>query len=166
MRYKLDLAELENIFGCMNHKVKFIVLFCNIRTYWYVPVGVCPDVVTVGKPMGNGHPVSAVITSCDIAKKYLETIGSAHIAEVQNCTTIGQGTTLNDIFCMQYWGDPVSLAAVDAVLSVIEDEKLQENAKLVGDYILQQLKGLMEKHLCIGDVRYVTSNRCHRLVLG
>ena len=47
----------------------------------------------------------------------------------------------------------MSLAVAEAVLSTIEEEKLQENAKEVGGYIRQHLEALMDKHLCIGEVR-------------
>ena len=45
-------------------------------------LGVCPDLVTVGKPMGNGHPISAVVTSTAIATRYLSTVGTKYAAEV------------------------------------------------------------------------------------
>lgn len=48
----------------------------------------------------------------------------------------------------------MSLAVADAVLTVIEEEKLQENARELGDYVMGQLRLLMDKHQCIGDVRY------------
>ena len=54
---------------------------------------------------------------------------------------------------MQYNSDPVSLAVADAVLTVIEEE-LQANAKEVGDYLMERLRVLVDKHNCLGDVRY------------
>ncbi len=56
---------------------------------------------------------------------------------------------------MQYGGNPVSMAIADAVLSVIEEEELQAHAEEVGSDLLQGLEGLMENHVCIGDVRGV-----------
>ena len=53
----------------------------------------------------------------------------------------------------QFCSDPVSLAIAEAVLTTIEEEGLQENAKKLGTYIMDGLKRLMEKHPCIGDVR-------------
>ena len=53
----------------------------------------------------------------------------------------------------QFCSDPVSLAIAEAVLTTIEEERLQENAKKLGTYIMDRLKRLMEKHPCIGDVR-------------
>ena len=55
---------------------------------------------------------------------------------------------------MQYCSDPVSLAVADVVLTVIEEE-LQANAKNVGDYLMERLKVLVDKHGCLGDVRQV-----------
>ena len=56
---------------------------------------------------------------------------------------------------LQFCSDPVSLAIAEAVLTTIEEEGLQENAKRLGTYIMDGLKRLMEKHPCIGDVRWV-----------
>lgn len=55
---------------------------------------------------------------------------------------------------LQYISDPVSMAVADAVLSVIEEE-LQENAKKVGNYLMDRLRAMMDKHDCLGDVRCV-----------
>jgi 4-aminobutyrate aminotransferase-like enzyme/Ser/Thr protein kinase RdoA (MazF antagonist) len=93
--------------------------------------GVVPDIVTLGKPIGNGHPLGAVITSPEIARSF------ANGMEYFN--TFG--------------GNPVSCAAGLAVLDVIRDEDLQENARVVGDYLLEGLRGLQQTHPLIGDVR-------------
>ncbi len=90
-----------------------------------------PDIVTMGKPMGNGHPVAAVATSLDIMGAFRNAFG----------------------YFNTFGGNPVSCAAANAVLDVIETEKLQLNAKLTGDYIKAGLKDLAEKHDIIGDVR-------------
>ena len=90
-----------------------------------------PDIVTVGKPMANGHPVGAVITSTDIMNsfrnsfKYFNTFG----------------------------GNPVSCAAAMEVLKIIERESLMVNALEVGKYALNELKKLSLRHEIIGDVR-------------
>lgn len=94
--------------------------------------GVSPDIVTVGKPMGNGHPVSAVVTTKEIAKLALQ-------KGVKYFNTFG--------------GNPVSMAIADAVLSAIKEEKLQEKAQQLGEQLMAGLKALMDKHPCIGDVR-------------
>ena len=90
-----------------------------------------PDIVTLGKPMGNGHPLAAVITTPAIADVF------ANGMEYFN--TFG--------------GNPVSCAIGMAVLDVIEGENLQQNALKSGNRLLQGLKGLMAKHMLIGDVR-------------
>lgn len=100
--------------------------------FWgYEKAGITPDIVTLGKPMGNGHPVAAVATS-------LEHLNAFHKA-FNYFNTFG--------------GNPVSCAVASAVLDVIEQEKLQENAQEVGLYIRQGLQRLADKHALIGDVR-------------
>ena len=92
---------------------------------------VVPDIVTLGKPMGNGHPVAAVITRADIADHF------------------GARTT----FFSTFGGNPVACAAALAVLDVIEDEGLIANAATVGDWLRAELRGLATRHAAIGDVR-------------
>jgi 4-aminobutyrate aminotransferase-like enzyme len=100
--------------------------------FWgYEKAGITPDIVSLGKPMGNGHPVAAVATS-------LEHLNAFHKA-FNYFNTFG--------------GNPVSCAVASAVLDVIEQEKLQENAQDVGLYIRQGLQRLADKHALIGDVR-------------
>ena len=93
--------------------------------------GVVPDIVTLGKPIGNGHPLAAVITTPEIAASF------ANGMEYFN--TFG--------------GNPVSCAVGLAVLDVIRDEELQQNALEVGDYLKQRLRELQKRHSLIGDVR-------------
>src|ERR1051326_4154487 len=92
---------------------------------------VVPDIVTLGKPIGNGHPLGAVITTREIAASF------ANGMEYFN--TFG--------------GNPVSCAVGLAVLEVIRNEELQQNAREVGDYLKQGLLDLQNKHALIGDVR-------------
>lgn len=92
---------------------------------------VVPDIVTMGKPIGNGHPLGAVVTTPEIAASF------ANGMEYFN--TFG--------------GNPVSCAAGLAVLEVIESEDLQGNALLVGTRLKSGLVQLMARHLLIGDVR-------------
>lgn len=92
---------------------------------------VVPDFVTLGKPMGNGHPVAAVVTRSEIAEKFAS--GS-------------------DIFST-FGGNPVASRAGLAVLDVIQEEGLQQQARTVGDYLHGELKALMRRHSSIGDVR-------------
>ncbi len=93
--------------------------------------GVVPDIVTMGKPIGNGHPLAAVVTSSKIADSF------ANGMEYFN--TFG--------------GNPVSSAIGLAVLEFIEEQNLQENALEVGNYFLAKLNLLKSKHKIIGDVR-------------
>jgi 4-aminobutyrate aminotransferase-like enzyme/Ser/Thr protein kinase RdoA (MazF antagonist) len=93
--------------------------------------GVVPDIVTVGKPSGNGHPLAAVVTTPEIAKNF------ANGMEYFN--TFG--------------GNAVSCAVGLAVLDVIESEGLQANALDVGNYLMGRLRELMDTHPLIGDVR-------------
>lgn len=92
---------------------------------------VVPDIVTLGKPIGNGHPLGAVITNQEIAQ--------AFVTGMEYFNTYG--------------GNPVSCAAGLAVLEAIEEEDLQENARRVGAYLKSELKELQKKHRLIGDVR-------------
>jgi 4-aminobutyrate aminotransferase-like enzyme/Ser/Thr protein kinase RdoA (MazF antagonist) len=93
--------------------------------------GVVPDIVTMGKPIGNGHPLAAVLTTPEIAASF------ANGMEYFN--TFG--------------GNPVSCAIGMAVLDVIESENLQAHARDVGGYLGDGLRALMKKHPVIGDVR-------------
>lgn len=90
-----------------------------------------PDIVTMGKPMGNGHPIAGVITRRDLVEDFSK---KAH-------------------YFNTFGGNPVSCAAGLAVLDVIARENLQQNALDVGQYIINGLWQLAEEHDCIGDVR-------------
>lgn len=90
-----------------------------------------PDIVTMGKPMGNGHPLAAVIARRELIEKFTST-----------------GHYFNT-----FGGNPVSCAAGLAVLDVIEKENLQQNALEVGRHIVDGLWKLANKHECAGDVR-------------
>ena len=92
---------------------------------------VVPDIVTMGKSMGNGHPLSAVVTTKMIADKF------------------NNGME----YFNSFGGNPVSCAVGQAVLDVIKDESLQDHALKVGDYLLEQLQQLKQHHDIIGDVR-------------
>lgn len=90
-----------------------------------------PDIVTMGKPMGNGHPLSAVVARRELADAFA-----------------GHGHYFNT-----FGGNPVSCAAGLAVLDVIEEEGLQQNALDVGQHLIDSLWRLAGRHACIGDVR-------------
>ena len=90
-----------------------------------------PDIVTMGKPMGNGHPLAATVTRRELIERFS--------ADAHNFNTFG--------------GNPVSCAAGLAVLDVIENEGLQASALSVGRYLTEGLSRLAEMHECIGDIR-------------
>jgi alanine-glyoxylate transaminase/(R)-3-amino-2-methylpropionate-pyruvate transaminase len=92
--------------------------------------GVIPDIVTMAKGIGNGCPLAAVVTTPQIA---------ATLAQKIHFNTFG--------------GNPVVCAIGKAVLEVIENEKLQENALKMGNIILSGLQKLKSKYKIIGDVR-------------
>lgn len=93
--------------------------------------GVVPDIVTLGKPIGNGHPLGAVITTPDIARSFANGME----------------------FFSTFGGNPVSMAVGMAVLDVIEEEHLVERAGRVGRYLSEGFRTLAERHPEIGDVR-------------
>ncbi len=93
--------------------------------------GVLPDIVTLGKPMGNGHPISGVVARGELIDRFRR----------------------REMYFNTFAGNPVSCAAGLAVLDVIEQERLVENAATVGAYVLEGFKNLQSKHEIIGDVR-------------
>lgn len=92
--------------------------------------GVVPDIVTLGKPFGNGFPLAAVVTTSAIAETF---------AQCEYFNTFG--------------GNPVATAVGLEVLGVVHDEQLQSHAKLVGAHAMRGLRRLQETHEHIGDVR-------------
>ena len=93
--------------------------------------GVVPDIVTMGKPMGNGYPIGAVVTRPEILGAF--------------CARYGYFNT--------YAGSPLAAAVGHAVLDVIERERLMENAIRVGEYLKQRLTEMSARHPEMGDVR-------------
>ncbi|XP_053573219.1 5-phosphohydroxy-L-lysine phospho-lyase [Bombina bombina] len=91
-----------------------------------------PDIVTMGKPIGNGHPLGCVATTKEIADSFAAT-------GVEYFNTFG--------------GNPVSCAVGLAVLDVIEKENLTDHATKVGTFLMKLLSELKNKHPMIGDVR-------------
>ena len=100
--------------------------------FWgYEMHGVVPDMVILGKPMGNGHPIGAVVTTSEIAKSF------------EN----------GPEFFSSFGGNPVSCAIGLAVLEVILEEELQAHAKSTGDYLKTRWQQLQEQYPQIADVR-------------
>ncbi|EAR01848.1 aminotransferase class III-fold pyridoxal phosphate-dependent enzyme [Maribacter sp. HTCC2170] len=102
------------------------------KTFWGFQLhNVIPDIVTIGKPLGNGHPLAAVACTQEVGEKF------ANGMEYFN--TFG--------------GNPVSCAIGTEVLRVVKDEGLQKNALEVGEFLKKELKKLAEEFPIIGDVR-------------
>jgi 4-aminobutyrate aminotransferase-like enzyme len=94
-------------------------------------LGVVPDIVTLGKPMGNGHPLAAVVARRDLVNEF----------------------TTRNMYFNTFGGNATSAAVGTAVLDVIEDEHLLEHAVTVGSYTIEKLAKLAQRHPLIGDVR-------------
>lgn len=100
--------------------------------FWaYQKQGITPDIVTLGKPMANGHPVGATITTHDFM--------TAFRTKFRYFNTFG--------------GNPVSCAAATAVLDELEEQDLMSHAKTVGDHAQARLHKLKQKFDFIGDCR-------------
>lgn len=100
--------------------------------YWAFEIqDVEPDIIVLGKPLGNGHPVGAVITTREIADAFANGI--------EYFSTFG--------------GSTLSCRLAREVLQIVDDEGLQENARTVGASLQAGLRSLMDKHACVGDVR-------------
>jgi 4-aminobutyrate aminotransferase-like enzyme len=85
----------------------------------------------MGKPMGNGHPLAAMVSRRDYVERFAK---KRH-------------------YFNTFGGNPVSCAVGLAVLDVIEQDGLQENARVVGEYIIAGLQNLADMHTAIGDIR-------------
>jgi 4-aminobutyrate aminotransferase-like enzyme/Ser/Thr protein kinase RdoA (MazF antagonist) len=102
------------------------------KHFWgFETQGVIPDIVVLGKPIGNSFPIAAVVTTQEIAKAFSNGME----------------------FFSTFGGNPVSCAVGLAVLDVVRDEHLQQNAKKVGDYWLRGLAELQRRHEILGDLR-------------
>ncbi|WP_295545686.1 aminotransferase class III-fold pyridoxal phosphate-dependent enzyme [uncultured Pseudacidovorax sp.] len=102
------------------------------EAFWgFARHGVVPDIVTMGKPMGNGHPVAGLTVRPEVM--------AAFGRQCRYFNTFG--------------GNPVSMAAASAVLDVLQDGGLQANAQTVGQHLMAGLRQLGEKHALIGQVR-------------
>jgi 4-aminobutyrate aminotransferase-like enzyme len=102
------------------------------EAFWgFARHGVIPDIVTMGKPMGNGFPMGGVATRPELLDHFT--------AQTKYFNTFG--------------GNPAAAAAGLAVLDVIRDEGLMENARDVGAYLLQGLREIGNRHEYVGEVR-------------
>jgi 4-aminobutyrate aminotransferase-like enzyme/Ser/Thr protein kinase RdoA (MazF antagonist) len=116
---------------CISDEVQVGVGRLGTAFWGFELQGVTPDIVTMGKPLGNGHPLAAVVTTREIANafdngaKYFNTFG----------------------------GNPVSCVVGETVLSIVEQDGLQQRAHEVGRYFRDQLLDLAKGQPSIGDVR-------------
>jgi len=90
-----------------------------------------PDLMTIGKPMGNGFPVAATVMTPEVVAEFGR--------DMRYFNTFG--------------GNAVAIAAAQAVLDVVREEGLQENARVVGAHLQESLRSLADRHPSIGDVR-------------
>ncbi len=90
-----------------------------------------PDIVTLGKPMGNGHPLAGVVARAELVEQFSEWA----------------------MYFNTFGGNPVSCAVGKAVLDVLEGENLLANAVSTGAYVAQGLRSLQDQYEIIGDVR-------------
>lgn len=104
---------------------------CGSHFWGHQKQGVVPDIVTMGKPMGNGHPVAGVVTTPDIMARFRHSF--------RYFNTFG--------------GNPVSCAAAMAVLDELQDRALQANALRIGRSAHERLSALADRYEAIGDVR-------------
>lgn len=97
----------------------------------FVRSAITPDIVTLGKPMGNGYPVAAVITRKELVDRF----------------------AASSRFFSTFGGNPVAAQAALAVLDVIEDERLVQHTARVGSRLARSLEALCERHVGISEVR-------------
>lgn len=101
--------------------------FWTFQTY-----GVLPDIVTFGKPMGNGYPIAAVVCRREVAESFAK-------SGIEYFNTYG--------------GNSVACAIAESVLDTIVREKLQENSRTIGQLLIERLGPLQKKYRSVGDVR-------------
>ncbi|WP_120003053.1 aspartate aminotransferase family protein [Nesterenkonia muleiensis] len=102
------------------------------ENFWgFAAHGVAPDIITTGKPMGNGIPVSGLFARAEVLASFSDSIP----------------------YFNTFGGNPVSMAAAQAVLDVIRSEGLQEHARTVGAKTLEAFRQVGANHESVGDVR-------------
>ena len=102
-------------------------------SFWgFQQYDVIPDIVTIGKPMGNGYPVAAVVCKRELANSFAAT-------GIEYFNTFG--------------GNSVACSIAEAVLDTIHDEKLQTNALEIGQHFADRMKTMQKRNKWIGDVR-------------
>jgi 4-aminobutyrate aminotransferase-like enzyme len=107
--------------------------FGRVGSHWWAfeTQGVVPDIVTMGKPIGDGHPMGAVVTTREVTDSFNN--------GMEYFNTFG--------------GNPVSCAIGLAVLDVIEGQDLRGNALAMGNYLMDAFRDMQKRYAVIGDVR-------------
>ncbi len=107
--------------------------YCRMGSYWwgFERYGVDPDIVTLGKPMGAGHPVAAVVTTREIASKFADI----------------------DSYFNTFGGNPVSAAVAAAVIDEIDDNNLLKNVTEVGAHLQVGLEKLGQQYDFVGNIQ-------------
>jgi 4-aminobutyrate aminotransferase-like enzyme/Ser/Thr protein kinase RdoA (MazF antagonist) len=107
--------------------------FGRVGSHWWAfeTQGVVPDIVTMGKPIGDGHPMAAVVTTREVTDSFNN--------GMEYFNTFG--------------GNPVSCAVGLAVLDVIESQDLRGNALTIGNYLMDAFRAMQTRYDVIGDVR-------------
>jgi 4-aminobutyrate aminotransferase-like enzyme len=101
------------------------------RMWGHQIAGIVPDLVTLGKPMGNGYPIAAVVTRADLVREFRERV----------------------MYFNTFGGNPVACAVAAEVLTLIERERLVDNAQAIGTYLRTGLADLATRHAVLGEVR-------------
>lgn len=102
------------------------------ESFWgFARHDIVPDIVTTGKPMGNGIPISGLLAKAEVLASFSDSIP----------------------YFNTFGGNPVSIAAAQAVLQVIQEEKLQAHSLNVGNKLRNELQKLADRYECVGDVR-------------
>ncbi|MBT6031074.1 MAG: aminotransferase class III-fold pyridoxal phosphate-dependent enzyme [Kordiimonadaceae bacterium] len=107
--------------------------YCRLGDHWwgFEKYGIMPDIVTLGKPMGAGHPVAAVVTTREIASKFAQI----------------------DSYFNTFGGNPVSAAVAKAVIDEIDDRELLKNVTDVGAYLKEGLDKIADKYDFVGSIQ-------------
>lgn len=95
--------------------------------------GITPDILLLGKALGSGYPIGALVSTDQIMSSEPSSFPSS--------------------WTTSFGSNPLACSAALATLEVISEEKLVENASMVGEYMLKRLKKMQERHELIGDVR-------------
>lgn len=135
----LDKGYLKSIYSKLREKGGICIAdevqtgFGRVgSTFWaYELYDVLPDIVVLGKPMGNGHPIGAVVTTSEVALAFENGME----------------------FFSSFGGNPVSCAIGESVLDILETEMLQNNARLIGEHLINGFKAMQNDFEMIKEAR-------------